>query len=72
MKIKICKKFFIVNKLKNKLKKAFPEATIKKECINLCKICKHQPVAKVNKSRFKAKRIAKLISQIRSSSLTLE
>lgn len=73
MKIKICKKFVKTNKLKNRLKKAFPKLTVKRECIDLCEICKHQPVAKTKGTRFKAKRITELISKIRSVlSTTLE
>ena len=68
MKIKICKKFSKRNKLQNKLSKAFPNDTIIiKKCLNLCKICKHQPIAKVKGKRFKAKRISELISKIASS-----
>ena len=67
MKIKICKKFSKRNKLQNKLSKAFPNDTIIiKKCLNLCKICKHQPIAKVKGKRFKAKRISELINKIAS------
>jgi len=65
MKIKICKKFSKVNKLQTKLNKAFPEDKILiKKCLNLCKICKHQPIAKVKGKRFKAYRISELITKI--------
>jgi len=70
MKIKICKKFSKVNKLHNRLSSAFPNDTILiKKCLNLCKICKHQPIAKVQGKRLKAKRISTLIDKIRSSNL---
>ena len=66
MKIKICKKFSKVNKLQNKLTLAFPDDTIIiKKCLNLCKICKHQPIAKVKGKRLKASRISELISKIK-------
>ena len=65
MKIQICKKFSKVNKLQKKLTKAFPDDTvIVKSCINICKLCKKQPVAKVKGKKLKSQRIAKLISKI--------
>lgn len=65
MKIQICKKFSKVNKLHQKLTKAFPDDTvIVKSCISMCKVCKKQPVAKVNGKRQTAKRISKFISKI--------
>jgi len=68
MKIKICKKFSKINKLQNKLSKAFPNDTIIiKKCLNLCKICTHQPIAKIKGKRLKAKRISELINKIKSS-----
>ena len=67
MKIKICKKFSKINKLQCKLSKAFPDDTIIiKKCLNLCKFCKHQPIAKIKGKRLKAKRIFKLISKIKT------
>ena len=65
MKIQICKKFSKVNKLQKKLTKAFPDDTvIVKSCINICKLCKKQPVAKVKGKKLKSQRISKLISKI--------
>ncbi len=65
MKIKICKKFSKLNKLQNKLNKAFPcDEVVIKKCLNLCKVCKHQPIAKVKGKRFRAKRISELIDAI--------
>ena len=65
MKIQICKKFSKVNKLQKKLTKAFPDDTVMmKSGISMCKVCKHQPVAKVDGKKQKAKRISKLISKI--------
>jgi uncharacterized protein YuzB (UPF0349 family) len=65
MKIQICKKFSKVNKLQKKLTKAFPDETvIVKSCISMCKLCKKQPVAKIDGNKQKAKRISKLISKI--------
>ena len=65
MKIQICKKFSKVNKLQKKLAKAFPDDTvIVKSCISMCKLCNKQPVAKVDGTKQKAKRISKLISKI--------
>ena len=65
MKIQICKKFSKVDKLQIKLTKAFPEETIKiKSCINMCKKCKDQPVAKVKGKKLKAQRISRLIDKI--------
>ena len=65
MKIQICKKFSKVNKLQKKLTKAFPDDTvIVKSCISMCKLCKKQPVAKVDGTKQKAKRISKLISKM--------
>ena len=66
MKIKICKKFSKVNKLQNKLTLAFLDDTIIiKKCLNLCKICKHQPIAKVKGKRLKASHISELINKIK-------
>ena len=65
MKIKICKKFSKTNKLQHKLTKAFPHDTIViKKCIDLCKICEHQPLAQVRGEKLKASRISKLIQII--------
>jgi len=65
MKIQICKKFSKVNKLQKKLTKAFPDDTIIiKSCISICKLCKKQPVVKVNGKKLKAQRISQLISKI--------
>jgi len=65
MKIQICKKFSKSDKLQQKLTKAFPDDTVMvKSCISMCKLCKHQPVAKVDGKKQKAKRISKLISKI--------
>ncbi|TNF43709.1 MAG: DUF1450 domain-containing protein [Epsilonproteobacteria bacterium] len=65
MKIQICKKFSKVDKLQKKLTKAFPADTIiVKSCINMCKQCKKQPVAKAEGKKKKAKSISKLISKI--------
>lgn len=65
MKIQICKKFSKVNKLQKKLTKAFPDDTVMvKSCISMCKLCKNQPVAKVDGKKQKSKRISKLISKI--------
>ena len=65
MKIQICKKFSNVKKLEKKLTEAFPDEKIKvKSCINMCKKCKEQPVAKVKGRKLKAQRISKLIDKI--------
>ena len=65
MVIQICKKFSKVNRLQKKLTKAFPDETITvKSCISMCKLCKKQPVAKVNGKKKQAQRIEKLISKI--------
>jgi len=65
MKIKICKKFLNVNRLQKKLAKAFPDdKIIVKSCIDICKQCKEQPVAKVAGKKKKAKTISKLIEKI--------
>ena len=65
MKIQICKKFPKANKLQKKLTKAFPDDTIiVNSCISMCKMCKKQPVAKVNGEKLKSQRISKLISKI--------
>ena len=65
MKIKICKKYTNINTLQSKLTKAFPDdAVVIKKCLDLCKICKHQPVAEVNKKKLKASNISKLITKI--------
>jgi len=70
MKIKICKKFSKVNKLQRKLTIAFPDdSIIIKKCLNLCKICKHQPIAKVKSKRLKASRISELISKIKKKTI---
>ena len=55
MKIQICKKFSKVDKLQKKLTEAFPDDTIMvKSCISMCKLCKKQPVAKVDGKKFKS------------------
>lgn len=65
MKIQICKKFSKVNKLQAKLTKVFPDdAIVVKSCISMCKMCKKQPVAKVDGKKFKSHSISKLISKI--------
>lgn len=65
MKIQICKKFTDINKLQKKLSEAFPDEKITiKSCIDMCKVCKKQPVAKVGGKKQKAKSISKLISKI--------
>ena len=65
MKMQICKKFSKVNKLQKKLAKAFPDDRIMlKSCISMCKMCKKQPVAKVDGTELKSQRISKLISKI--------
>ncbi|GIT99387.1 DUF1450 domain-containing protein [Sulfurovum sp. TSL1] len=65
MKIQLCKKFSKVDKLQKKLTEAFPDDTVVvKSCIDMCKVCKHQPVAKVDGKKQTAKRISKLISKI--------
>ncbi|MDM5272161.1 DUF1450 domain-containing protein [Sulfurovum sp. zt1-1] len=65
MKINICKKFPKINKFEKKLSNAFPDASIKvKSCINMCKKCKSQPVAKVDGVKVKAKKVGKIIEKI--------
>lgn len=65
MKIQICKKFSEADKLQKKLTKAFPDDTvIVKSCVDMCKQCKKQPVAKVDGKKQKAKSISKLITKI--------
>jgi hypothetical protein len=65
MKIQICKKYTKINKLQKKLEEAFPDHNITvKSCIDMCKVCKHLPVAKVGGKKKKAKSISKLISKI--------
>lgn len=65
MKIQICQKFSKVNKLQKKLTKTFPDdSVILKSCISMCKVCKKQPVAKVDGTKLKSQRISKLISKI--------
>ncbi|UPT78023.1 DUF1450 domain-containing protein [Sulfurovum sp. XGS-02] len=65
MKIQICKKFSKVDKLQKRLIKAFPDDTVTvKSCIDMCKRCKKQPVAKVDGKKLKAKRIPSLIEKI--------
>lgn len=65
MKIQICKKFSKIDKLQEKLSQAFPDDTITvKSCIDMCKHCKKQPVAKASGEKIKAKSISKLISKI--------
>lgn len=65
MKIQICKKFSKVDKLQKKFTHAFPDDTVTvKSCISMCKLCKKQPVAKINGEKYKAKNISKLISNI--------
>ena len=65
MKIQICRKFTKINKLQKKLILAFPHDTITiKKCIDMCKICKNTPTAKVEKKKFKTKRISTLIAKL--------
>ncbi|MDY0402112.1 MAG: DUF1450 domain-containing protein [Sulfurovum sp.] len=65
MKINICKKFPKIKKFEKKLSKAFPDASIQvKSCINMCKRCKSQPLAKVDGVKVKAKKVEKLIEKI--------
>jgi len=65
MKIKICKHFPKIKKFHKKLAKAFPnDEIIIKSCINMCKICKKQPVAKVDGVKMKGKSIEKIINKI--------
>ena len=65
MKIQLCKKFTKINKLQKNLEEAFPDEKITiKSCIDMCKVCKDQPVAKVDGKKKKAKSISKLISKI--------
>lgn len=67
MKIKLCKKYPNIKKFEKKLSKAFPNASIQvKGCIGMCKKCKEQPVAKVEKKKLKAQKIAKLIEKIKT------
>jgi len=66
MKIKICKRFPKVNKFHKKLTKAFPhDDIIIKSCINMCKTCKKQPVAKVAGIKMKGKSMGKIIHKIK-------
>jgi len=65
MKIQLCKKFSKADKLQKKLVEAFPDDTITvKSCIDMCKRCKKQPVAKADGEKLKAKSISKLISKL--------
>ncbi len=65
MKIKVCKKYSKISKFQKKLTIAFPDDTIIiKKCIDMCKVCKTQPVAKVKGKKLKAKNISKLIAKI--------
>jgi len=65
MKIQLCKKFSKADKLQKKLVEAFPDDTITvKSCIDMCKRCKKQPVAKADAEKLKAKSISKLISKL--------
>ncbi|MDD2450449.1 MAG: DUF1450 domain-containing protein [Sulfurovum sp.] len=65
MKINICKKFPKIKKFEKKLSKAFPDTSIQvKSCINMCKRCKSQPLAKVDGVKVKAKKVEKLIEKI--------
>ena len=65
MKIKICKRFPKIEKFHKKLTKAFPDdEIIIKSCINMCKTCKKQPVAKVDGIRVRGKSIGKIIGKI--------
>ena len=65
MKIQLCKKFSKADKLQKKLAQAFPDDTITlKSCIDMCKRCKDQPVAKANGEKLKAKSISKLIYKL--------
>jgi len=66
MKIKICKRFPKIKKFHKKLTNAFPNDTITvKSCINMCKRCKKQPVAKVDGVKMKGKSIEKVIDKIK-------
>jgi hypothetical protein len=66
MKIQLCKKFTNINKLQKKLASTFEEDTIViKSCIDMCKNCKHQPAAKADGTKLKAKHISKLILKIK-------
>ncbi|HSR73881.1 MAG TPA: hypothetical protein VLL31_03485 [Sulfurovum sp.] len=65
MKILICKKFSKADKLQKKLAQAFPDDSVTvKSCIDMCKHCKKQPVAKAGGEKIKAKSISKLISKL--------
>jgi len=65
MKIKICKRFPKIKKFHKKLTKAFPnDKIIIKSCISMCKRCKKQPVAKVDRRKIKGKSIEKIIGKI--------
>jgi hypothetical protein len=65
MKIKLCKKYPKIKTFEKNLSKAFPDASIQvKGCIGMCKKCKEQPVAKVDKKKLKVKKIEKLIDKI--------
>ncbi|HEY9189853.1 MAG TPA: hypothetical protein VIM88_03215 [Sulfurovum sp.] len=67
MKIQLCKKFSKSAKLQEKLQEAFPDDTIMvRSCIDMCKLCKKQPVARAAGEKLKAKSISKLISKIDS------
>ena len=66
MKIKICKHFPKTQKFYKKLTEAFPnEKIIIKSCIGMCKICKKQPVAKVDGAKMKGKSISKILNHIK-------
>ena len=67
MKINICKKFSEVKKFEKKLSKVFPDASIKiNSCIGgFCKKCRSIPVAKVDGVKVKAKKIGKIIENIK-------
>ena len=67
MKIKICKHFPKIKKFHKKLTKTFPDDDIIiKSCINMCKTCKKQPVAKVEGVKMKRKSIRKIVNKIES------
>ena len=62
MKIKICKRFPKIKKFHKKLTKTFSDSNIKiSACINMCKICKKQPVAKVDGVKMKENNIQKML-----------
>jgi len=65
MEIKICRRFPKIKKFHKKLSKAFPDDDIIiKSCINMCKTCKKQPVAKVAGIKINGKSMGKIINKI--------